>query len=441
MGGLAALFFLFNTGQLTREKTKLVITSDAVAYSAGVMNARALNYTAYTNRALIANELSIAQMVSLSSWAQYLQTHAVSTARLGCQSQYSEPVGKGMLLYAPVCYALFYGDAYGVIEEVGNAVEEIAEGATVPAEAAKLALQASQAAMSIALPLVRKDVMNDVARANYADDGEVHVDDVPLGDGYPSFIRRYSGDERERFKEATLGATQLDGFTSLRSWRSTATVPTCFDPMPHRDYVQRGGGTTLVGYDEWRALDTASMWRYRLRGRLRPRCRSSEDALGYGAQAAAEESSDSNDEAPGARTNPRATSMASSDDWHYSGLPSFFELTPDLLDYSPDHPDPAKRHPTLDFAVRVTRSATQTRTSDARSQVPPSQRLNNYHGQPAGDVLASVSASQAYFERPAPRSGGRTELASLFNPYWQVRLIDTGPYLPAALALQGASTP
>ena len=60
------------------------------------MNARALNYAAYTNRALIANELSIAQMVSLSSWAQYLQTHADSTARLGCQSQYSEPVAKGM---------------------------------------------------------------------------------------------------------------------------------------------------------------------------------------------------------------------------------------------------------------------------------------------------------------------------------------------------------
>ena len=43
MGGLAALFFLFNTGQLTREKTKLVNTADAVAYSAGVMNPRALS--------------------------------------------------------------------------------------------------------------------------------------------------------------------------------------------------------------------------------------------------------------------------------------------------------------------------------------------------------------------------------------------------------------
>jgi len=54
-GGLVALFFLFNTGQLTAEKTKLVNTADAVAYSAGVMHARALNFSAYTNRALVAN--------------------------------------------------------------------------------------------------------------------------------------------------------------------------------------------------------------------------------------------------------------------------------------------------------------------------------------------------------------------------------------------------
>jgi len=76
MGGLAALYFLFNTGQLTREKTKLVNTADAVAYSAGVMNARALNFEAYTNRAMLANTVAIAQLVSLSSWVQYTNTLA-----------------------------------------------------------------------------------------------------------------------------------------------------------------------------------------------------------------------------------------------------------------------------------------------------------------------------------------------------------------------------
>lgn len=437
ISGLAALFFLFNTGQLTREKTKLVNTADAVAYSAGLMNARALNFAAYTNRALIANEVAIAQMVSLSSWVQYVETHADSTARLGCQTQFSEPIGKGMVDYIPVCYFLFYANAYGVIEPVAQAVERVAEAVTVPAETAKLALQAAQATMAATLPDVRLSVMNEVARANYAGDGEVLVDAV-LKDAYASFdgrpfIQRYSEDERERFKQATLAATALDPFVPSRSWRSEATIPTCFDPSPHPDRVQRAGGTTLVGYDEWRALDTVSMWRYRLRGRWAPRCRASEDPLGYGAQVAGE-GSGGNDDAPGARANPRATSQASSDDWNYSGLPGFLELS----SVARSHADPR-----LDFAVRVTRAATQTRTSDARAQLPPSQRLNRYPGQPAQGVYAGVSASQAYFERPSPRSDGQAELASLFNPYWQVRLIDAAPHAAAAAAwaLQEAPAP
>jgi hypothetical protein len=285
--------------------------------------------------------------------------------------------------------------------------------------------------------------MNEVAQANYAGDGEVKVDDVPLWDGYLPFTQRYANDDRERFKQATLGANGLDSFTPTRRWRIDAPLSLCGPGAPvagPRNFVQRAGGTTLIGYDEWRALDTASMWTYRMRS-FPPRCRRSERVLGASAQAAADNSSGSNDDAVDAHVNPRATAMASSDDWHYSGLPSFYELTPDLLSYAPGNSDPARRKPTLNFAVRVSRPAGQTRTSEARSQIPPSQRLNNYRAEPASDVYASVSASQAYFERPGARSDGRTELASLFNPYWQVHLIEASPYLPQALLLQGVSTP
>lgn len=442
VGGLAALFFLFNTGQLTREKTQLVNTADAVAYSAGVMNARALNHAAYTNRALIANEVAIAQMVSLSSWAQYVQTHADSTAQLGCSvPQYAEPTAKAMLMYAPVCIGLYYANAYGFVEPVAQAVEQATEAAVLPAEAAKLALQAAQATMAAALPGMRQAVMEEVARANYADDGEVHVDAVPLADGYLDFdgrpfMQRYSGDERERFKQATLAAAGLDPFLLTRSWRSESGYPTCVDlGGGHNDRVERAGGTTLVGYDEWRALDTVSIWRFRLRGRWVPRCRASEQALGEGAQAANTGDGDGdNGDAPGARTNPRATAQASSNDWRYSGLPGFFELSAAARSQ-------AGGDPRLDFAVRVTRAADQTRTSDARAQVPASARLNRYAARPARAVYAGVSASQAYFERPTPRDDGNAELASLFNPYWQVRLIDASPYLGRAGALQGVVMP
>jgi hypothetical protein len=442
VGGLAALFFLFNTGQLTREKTQLVNTADAVAYSAGVMNARALNHAAYTNRALIANEVAIAQVVSLSSWAQYVQTHADSTADLGCAvPQYAEPTAKAMVMYAPVCVGLYFANAYGVVEPAVQAVEQASEVVVMAAEAAKLALQAAQIATAAALPGMRQAVMEEVAQANYADDGEVHVDAVPLADAYLDFegrpfMQRYSGDERERFKQATLGAAGLDPFIPARSWRSESSVPTCVDlGGVHNDRVERAGGTTLVGYDEWRALDTASIWRYRLRGRWAPRCRASEQALGEGAQAAnTGDSEGDNGDAPGARTNPKATEQASSNDWRYSGLPAFFGLSTAARSR-------ADGDPRLDFAVRVTRAADQTRTSDARAQVPASARLNRYAARPASSVYAGVSASQAYFSRPTPRADGNTELASLFNPYWQVRLIDASPYLGRAGALQGVVMP
>jgi len=442
VGGLAALFFLFNTGQLTREKTQLVNTADAVAYSAGVMNARALNHTAYTNRALIANEIAIAQMVSLSSWAQYLETHADGTEQLGCSvPQYAEPVDKAMVMYAPVCVALNYANAYGVVEPATQAVEQASEGVVWAAEAAKLALQAAQVDMAAALPGMRQSVMEAVARANYADDGEVRVDAVPLADAYRDyqgrpFMQRYRGDERERFKQATLGAAGLDAFIPTRHWRSESSVPTCVDlGGPHHDRVERAGGTTLVGYDEWRALDTVSIWRFQLRGRWLPRCRAGEQALGEGAQAAnTGDGGGDNDDAPGARINPDATEQASSNDWRYTGLPAFFALSAAARSH-------AGGDPRLDVAVRVTRAADQTRTSDARAQVPASARLNRYLARPAKSVYAGVSASEAYFDRPTPRADGQTELASLFNPYWQVRLIDASPYLGRAGALQGVVVP
>lgn len=442
VGGLAALFFLFNTGQLTREKTQLVNTADAVAYSAGVMNARALNHAAYTNRALIANEIAIAQMVSLSSWARYVQTHADGTEDLGCSvPQYAEPTDKAMVMYAPVCIGLNYANAYGIVEPVVQAVEQATEAAVMPAEVAKLALQAAQATMAAALPGMRQAVMDEVARANYAGDGEVRVDAVPLADGYLDFegrpfLQRQSGDDRERFKQATLAAAGLDPFIPTRSWRSESGYPTCVDlGGPHNDRVERAGGTTLVGYDEWRALDTVSIWRYQLKGRWVPRCRGSEQALGEGAQAAnTGDGGSDNGDAPGANTNPDATEQASSSDWQYSGLPAFFELSAAARSH-------AGGDPRLDFAVRVTRAADQTRTSDARAQVPASARLNRYPARPAGQVYAGVSASQAHFERPNARADGNAERASLFNPYWQARLIDAAPYLGRASALQGVVMP
>ena len=74
IGGM--FYLMVNAGQSVTEKIRVTNAADAAAYSAGVVEARALNYDAYLNRAMVANQIAIAQMVSFASWANYFATAA-----------------------------------------------------------------------------------------------------------------------------------------------------------------------------------------------------------------------------------------------------------------------------------------------------------------------------------------------------------------------------
>lgn len=69
MVGVLGALALVSTGSLTSEKIQLQNAADATAYSVSTIEARDLNYTAYMNRAMVANEVAIGQMVSMMSWA------------------------------------------------------------------------------------------------------------------------------------------------------------------------------------------------------------------------------------------------------------------------------------------------------------------------------------------------------------------------------------
>lgn len=66
-----SLTILFNQGQLVKNRVQLENAADAAAYSQAKLAARNMNFVAYTNRAMVANEVSIGQMVSLLSWAKH----------------------------------------------------------------------------------------------------------------------------------------------------------------------------------------------------------------------------------------------------------------------------------------------------------------------------------------------------------------------------------
>ena len=64
-------YYAVSSGHLVDEKIRITNAADAAAYSAATVEARALNFSAYANRAIIANQVALAQALSLASWTNY----------------------------------------------------------------------------------------------------------------------------------------------------------------------------------------------------------------------------------------------------------------------------------------------------------------------------------------------------------------------------------
>ena len=67
---LIGLILMYNRGVLTRDRVQVENAADAAAYSQAKLFARHQNLIAYTNRAIVANEMSVGQVVALMSWAK-----------------------------------------------------------------------------------------------------------------------------------------------------------------------------------------------------------------------------------------------------------------------------------------------------------------------------------------------------------------------------------
>ena len=215
--------------------------------------------------------------------------------------------------------------------------------------------------------------------------------------------------------------------------------PGCLRALTIRfNEVRRRGGTELLGFDEWQAVDTQSYHEnFLAKGKVLWSCDRRENVTGYGEQQAY-----ANDQSPGSTTfgrsrndNPRTHGVAlstSSDEYtQYTGLPNYYDLNAVwITGRNRDVP------PTLRHGVRVVRARTELRTTDGGNgqiRTRADSRIGAYNSDLAGGEMAAVSASEVFFERPTSqidnvfglRSGRPVELGSLFNPYWQVRLIGT----------------
>src|SRR5262245_59045860 len=73
---IVAMLAMYSMGGQAIEKIKLQNTADAAAYSAVVAEARDYNFSAYTNRAMVANQVAVAQFVGMTSWFRNMSAFA-----------------------------------------------------------------------------------------------------------------------------------------------------------------------------------------------------------------------------------------------------------------------------------------------------------------------------------------------------------------------------
>jgi len=456
--GIAAMLFsvalilaLFNTGQMTSEKMRLANTADAAAYSGMVWQARSLNFHAYTNRAMVANQVAIAQFVSFVSWSKYLYIGARNFDYIGNFIWFLKPFSAIMLQIATA---------------INNVMEIVANVAIPILDALIEVLSASQTVVHYAAAATTWDIVREVVRQNDPQYGlTANTTGFLALNAYQwlNFTEQYDQNAMQTRMQDVIMRSR-DGFTRDRGWTIRG---------PNLGIVEvrliKGGTTKLLSDGdandrsssdlewEWKAKDTLSIhtrwwcptWRHP--GRM---CHQ-EIPMAWGAAYASTTGDDfcqsgasffaASGNCGSSRWTPneRAERLADTDD--PVSLDGYNGMRPyrDIAGLNEDNPDESTRDPRLGLAVEVYKAGSNVRTSSvaqigspnnpqpARNGIGPGMfRLNDNF---AGGEMSAISKAEVFFRRP----DGRREYANLFNPYWDVHLVSSRTERIAAWALKG----
>lgn len=458
LAGCLGLYVAFNSFQMTSAKIKLQNTADAAAYSAAVLQARDYNFSAYTNRAMIANQVTAAQVVALKSWIDELDA-TYSTSELDVTvgnladhpDQWTSPKQLGQADITPVRAALdallptvarnigslnralsvaqanYHAAVFTAVPDTADAVAQLNQPDThvtsgyftSPRNAAQLAAWTSYAATVMPAGKIGADDFADVVTASATLDG---------------FVRN-----RSSVRSVAPNFQQLNDSASVlcRTTNSSITVN-----------VTHAGGTQLRSDKAgWQSIDasTAHLW-ISCFGAI-------ESVAGYGGSA--------NGHIASFMTNPP---FAAWQDWQgYGGYFNFGytgSSTPGLqvpdamaaqfragpgpsLDPTNGGLLPYQEVSGVQLASQAPRITIEvTRNSNTLVKTVGLQgggRLGVVDNAAAG-AMRALSSANAYFVRPDETSFGnaimggllnagqwaradhQTEYPSLFSPYWQAAL-------------------
>lgn len=413
-------FVLFNTGQTVSDKSRLVNTADSAVYSGLLWQARAMNFQAYTNRAMVANQVAMAQAVSINSWSAYL-------AKTGTN------------LNAAFGWVPYVGAVTNIIDRIASGIDTflnpISQGMLAVVNAVNASLTIAQEAMYYSAFVATPDVINSVVKSNEPEGQDFKwTTAFSLANVGLNLVKWQKFTQSSRTPEINEAAenerfnminASLDKFSKERNWKFF----NFFIPITPLNWVrfEKAGTTKLIrknGKYQWHAKDALSLRerRYTWRGR-----RHSDIPI---AGASSFANSDGTAQSivgynPGFFPGRHGTAKDArpANIFHdgrnmsnYSGLHAYRSLHVDQRN--------GTEPPTILLRIQISMNTNQVLDSDVLITPEPGGDYNANVEMP-GDVMSSVSTAEMYFERPCFDANCTEEFANGYSPYWDVRLVNT----------------
>ena len=482
------VLYLFSTAQLTNQKTKLQNTADAAAFSSGVLQARDYNFSAYTNRAMVANHVAVAQFVGLDSWTEELEKEFKADPCLPPPIPFTPLVSKCSGAFAATTGSLMWNTqqslalrAANVSRRLFNAEKPLARILEPVIEALSVAQTAyhgaslAQFTTGVVVDGVVKanDPAARISRSTF--NTVVTAREIVDWQAFAKSLNTQPG--LKRFANVTVDSAAQDGFTRsrkmLRLLPTAPQIPFSFVKpyiCPLADVtgltmeMTHGGGTQMSqDMAHWFAIDSAGvvgMWgclwsygpievgfllpitsiymdfvtpanggsmagrsaRYAYSGYSSP----TNSYYGYGQIGGALIG-------PGAPAGllKYARGPGSNVAANYRGMRAYQEVA-SFATTPTRQTDAANIAPTL--SIEIQKDGANIRTA---ANVLPGNNMLKLNDGLKSNMMRVVSSSQAYFMRPHntdhrarlnagfQRGDNKTEFASLYNPYWQARLVAT----------------
>lgn len=470
--GAAALYLAFNAAQLAHAKTKEQDTADAAAYSVGVLQARDLNFAAYTNRAMVANQVATAQMISIKSWIDelagtYKNDHWFDSF-IEDTAMVSEPWIGPKELGGPVT------------EGAKSALDAATRIATAGLDGLDKVLSTEQAAYHASMALQIPVVAEEVAQAN---EPNSHVTKTYFATrGALSIMSTLNFTKKntpagntgtDRFADVVTNKTTLDGFVQQRGANiRDPFVLSNIEECPGFSLIAADnnhlGGTQLRpdkrGWEGLDATDVNGAWICYFEigavgGPIVSAAGSGGAANGPGGSYSGRNGYGGYRNYGGALTSG-LTEIAAREQYSEGPGSSLSSTNGGLQPYldlasQPTTSQGATFNRAPSITVEVQRVSSTVNTTDQIHVATGDLAVSDAT---AGHQMRSVASASAYFIRPNEpssglagalnnashwaRSDGKWEYPSLFNPYWQSSLVatDTAAVEAADLA-QSAGAP